>query len=211
MYWNFKEGIMDRDKLLKIAYNTMECRKAHLNREKGFIFYHGERTANLALNLRKKIFPGEPSKDDIIYAAALFHDIGKGIGHHNETGGVLAKEFLENEMPMQDLETVCSIIRLHNKRKLTDNYSMEIKIVQDADLLDHLGTIEVWLHFFYYANQGGNVKDSIEYWTGQEFKENRKIQRELLNYNLSKQIFDEKIKFEDDFIKRFYKEANGDI
>ena len=202
---------MDRDKLLKIAYSTMECRKAHLNREKGFIFYHGERTANLALNLRKKIFPDELSKDDIIYAAALFHDIGKGIGHHNETGEVLVREFLKNEISEQDMETVCKIIKFHNKRKLSDNYSIEIKLVQDADLLDHLGTIEVWLHFFYYANQGGGVKDSIEYWTGQEFKENRKIQRELLNYDLSKHIFDEKIKFEDDFIKRFSKEANGDI
>lgn len=202
---------MDRDKLLKIAYNTMECRKAHLSREKGFIFYHGERTANLALNLRKKIFPDELSKDDIIYAAALFHDIGKGIGHHNETGEVLAREFLENEMVKEDLEAVCKIIKFHNKRKLSDDYSMEIRLVQDADLLDHLGTIEVWLNFFYYASQGGSVKDSVEYWTSQKFNEDRKIQRELLNYNLSKHIFDEKIKFEDDFIKRFSKEANGDI
>jgi uncharacterized protein len=48
---------MDLQIINNIAKKLMVSRKAHLEREKGGIYHHGQRTANLSLELRKKYFP----------------------------------------------------------------------------------------------------------------------------------------------------------
>lgn len=77
---------MDTKLLQEIAFKKMGKLKAHLQREPGHIYYHGLRVAKLSLNLRKMLFSETTEFDDIIYVGALFHDIGKGIEPHEETG-----------------------------------------------------------------------------------------------------------------------------
>ena len=44
---------MDINVLKEIAYKLLANRKAHLEREKGFIYYHGLSSVKLSLKLRK--------------------------------------------------------------------------------------------------------------------------------------------------------------
>lgn len=88
----------------------MGRRKAHLQREKGFIFYHCERVAKLSINLRNTLFPMDNLMDEIIYVGALFHDVTKGIEPHNKTGALLIKSLLKEECSEQELKEVSEII-----------------------------------------------------------------------------------------------------
>lgn len=88
---------MNLDRISEIALNTMSQRKSHLQRETGFVYYHCQRVAKIALSLRKELFPDEGTMDDIMYVASIFHDVTKGIEPHQETGSVLVKSLLKDE------------------------------------------------------------------------------------------------------------------
>jgi len=48
---------MDIKLIQEKAYKLMGSRKAHIEREKGGIYFHGQRCANIAIKLRKQILP----------------------------------------------------------------------------------------------------------------------------------------------------------
>jgi uncharacterized protein len=201
---------MNIEKINEIAFKTMSRRKSHLQREKGFIYYHGQRVAKMSINLRKDLFPNDLLMDEIIYIGALFHDVTKGIEPHNKTGAHLVKSLLEHECSREDLDKISNIIEHHNARN-NDDLPFYIKIVQDADILDHFGSLEIWLKFMYSAHKEENVFDAIRLWDSEEHKSYLDSSRKALNYDLSKRIFDRKIEFETQFQDRFKLECNGDI
>lgn len=196
----------------QIAFEKMGKVKAHIKRERGFIYYHGLRTAKLALTLRKNIYPDVSKYDDIIYVAALFHDIGKGIEPHEETGQVLVQHILKEHCTAEELSMVSDIVRYHCIRKVDNNYPMWVKIVQDADILEHQGTTEVWLNFIHSLYEERSQDRAIEWWLkDEESLAGRIKQGEKLNFSFSRKIWDEKIKFVDGFIKRLEAESEGEI
>lgn len=202
---------MDTKLLEEIACKKMGKVRAHLEREPGHIYYHGLRVAKLSINLRKIIFPVESSFDDVIYAGALFHDIGKGIEPHSETGYAVVKHILQEYCEPDELNNVSEIVRYHCKRVFPNDYPFWIKIVQDADVLDHMGTTEIWLNFLYSAYEGRSIDRSLEWYRGDEVKRHLEKMRNALNYNESKEIWDEKVKFVDLFVNRLVIEADGGI
>jgi uncharacterized protein len=201
---------MDIKKINQIALEILSKRKAHVERERGFIYNHGKRVAALSLNLHSKIEGCDIALQDIIYAGALFHDVGKGIGKHGETGAILVRDLLKNCCTSYELENISAIVRLHNKRGQKELPDM-IKIVQDADILDHMGTQEIWMSFLYssYADKGPD--SAIDFWKGDFFKSHISGARELLNFDISKAIYDERLNFELKFIERFIIESKGEI
>ncbi|HEY5561410.1 MAG TPA: HD domain-containing protein [Clostridiaceae bacterium] len=201
---------MDIKVLKEIAYKHMGNRKAHLEREKGFIYYHGLRVSKLSLILREAILPGDASHDDIIVAASLFHDIGKGMEPHGKYGAVLVKDILIEYCTELEIAKIAEIIYCHNLRKKSNDYSEYIKIVQDADILDHFGTIEIWMNFQYYAYKDEPMQNSIEFYHN-EYDALVQDCRGQLNYEVSLKIFDEKVAFGYSFIARFKKETEGEI
>lgn len=201
---------MNIDKIKDIAFESMSRRKAHLTREKGFIYYHCERVAKLSINLRESLFPAEDSKDEIIYVGALFHDVTKGIEPHNRTGAQLIKTILIDECTPQELNEISEIIELHNSRNRAE-LPFHIKIVQDADILDHFGSLEIWLKFMYSAHKEENVFDAIRLWNSSEHTKYKIETRQRLNFELSKEIYDKRIEFQRYFQKRFELECNGSI
>jgi uncharacterized protein len=103
------------------------------------------------------------------------------------------------------------MIDLHCYRKPENNkYPDYVKIIQDADLLDHFGTYETWMNIQYQAHTNGSINSLIEYYT-----KNHSIHvdkhRKLLNYELSKKVYDEKITFEKTYYERLKKEGLGEI
>ena len=201
---------MNLDRINEIAQNTMSHRKSHLRREKGFIYYHCQRVAKIALSLRQELFPDEDSMDDIIYAAAMFHDVTKGIEPHQETGAVLVRSLLRDECSSEQLECISGIIAFHNLRN-NEELPFYIKLVQDADMLDHFGTMDIWMKFLYSAHGDESVWESVHFWESEEYLSYIKQSRSVLNYDRSKRIFDEKLQFVQQFQDRFAMECNGEI
>ena len=203
---------MNIEDMNRIAYEKMGKLKAHITREKGFIYYHGLRTAKLALTLRKTIYPEISQYDDIIYAGALFHDIGKGIEPHQETGQVIVNNILKEYCTSVELKMISNIVRFHCDKKIPNDYPLWLKIVQDADTLEHQGTTEVWLNIAYTLYAERSVDRAIEWWLKDEKSLNGKtIHRSKLNFDFSKKVWDEKIQFVDGFIKRLEEESEGKI
>lgn len=201
---------MDTIKIKELAYKLMANRKAHLEREKGAIYYHGERVAKTVIHLRKIILPKEEKYDAILTIAAWFHDMGKGIEPHDKYGAVLTKEALKELVPSKELESICELIALHSDRKPEHNHSVLVKLLQDADIIDHFGVYEIWMNFQYYAHKDEPIAASIEFYE-KEFPKYKDNCRKLINFDVAREIFDEKCEFTDHFVKRMKIEAEGDI
>ncbi len=58
---------------------------------------------------------------------------------------------MKDECSYEKLMEIAEIIRCHNLRSSNEDWPKHIRIVQDADMLDHMGTMDVWLNFVYQA------------------------------------------------------------
>jgi uncharacterized protein len=201
---------MDLQKLKELAFQHMGNRKAHREREKGFIYYHGQRVAKIAVTLRKLVLPDDDSRDEILTAAAYFHDIAKGIEPHGQYGAVLAAELMKDCCQPEELEEITGLIRCHQLRDKDTTYSEHVKILQDADILDHFGIIEIWMNFQYYAFTDEPVTESVEFYK-EHFPEHSQHVGSMLNYEVSRRIYKEKIDFVQSFADRMAVEAKGGI
>lgn len=204
---------MDVKKIRELAFQYMANRKAHIDREIGFIYYHGQRVGNLSLKLRELLIPEDNSKDDIMVVGAFFHDVAKGIEPHTKYGEVLVKEILKGYCNEDELQEIVRIVTGHGLRgKSYENYDLPyyMRIVQDADILDHYGTIEVWLNFQYNAHRNTPMEESVKFYTYQYEDQVRQI-RKILNYDISKKILDDKFEFHQEFVRRFAMEAQGNF
>jgi len=202
---------MDMNIIAKIAKTLMIDRKAHIEREIGGVYYHGQRTANIAITLRKNIFSNDSNFDETLIAAAYLHDCGKGIGPHAEYGAVIAKHALKNIIDQEEIDKIANLILLHTSRNPENNdFDKATKLLQDADLLDHIGIYEIWMNIQYYAHTEGSISDMITYYD-KNYKNQRVKHRKLLNFDYSRRVYDEKAAFEKSFIDRLNKEGQGEL
>jgi len=201
---------VDLEQMQKLAYKYLGQRKAHLTRETGFIYYHGQRVAKIAIQLRQLVLPNCTEHDQELIVAAYFHDIAKGIEPHSDYGALLVRDLLANYCQPAELEMIAELIHWHPYRDKQKNYHDYIKILQDADTLDHMGVVEIWLNFLFQAYRGGTLTDCLQFYE-QEFHVLAEKMRSGLNFAVSVQIFDEKKQFVDSFIKRMHVEAAGGI
>lgn len=72
-----------------------------------------------------------------------------------------------------------------------------------------MGTMEVWLNFAYEIFDEKSVDASIEFYNNEEFEVYLKQCRKSLNYDISKNIFDDRAKFINEFIQRLSIEGKG--
>jgi uncharacterized protein len=206
-----REGVMNLDKIKRLATDLLKDRKAHIQREKGGVLYHGQRTAQIALQLRKILLPEDSSHDDILKVAAWFHDCSKGIEPHANYGAIIAKETLKDYVSSHELEKIYDLIQLHPLRDPNNNnYDDYTKLLQDADHLDHFGTPAIWINIQYQAYVDGTMQEMLDFFNiNNEAFHNK--HRALLNYDLSKRIFDDKVAFERKYITRLNDEGIGKI
>ena len=202
---------MDFERLEALAYKAMGKRKSHVEREIGHVYFHGKRVSNSVILLRKKIFPEDGSHDEILRCAGLFHDIGKGIEPHARTGAALARELLWDELTETELNAVCELISVHDDRHPEDDrYSPWVKLLQDADHLDHVGSQGLWLSFTYRTYVGQEDMMGLPAFYESEWDSSVPGTRSHLNFDISKEIFDEKVRYERDVIRRLKLEGEGD-
>lgn len=200
---------MDLDALRELAQRSMGKRRTHAEREPGFVYYHGQRVAEIALQLRKLIFPADDTMDEVILVGGWFHDVGKGIEPHWEYGALLAREMLKVHCTADELERIVEIVGSHTLRKQRE-YPPYVKLVQDADLLDHYGSMDIWFEFRWCAVSGKKAEEALEFY-GAEYDENIARLCSLLNFPQSVEVFKEKAAYARAFAERFWREARGEL
>ena len=194
---------MDIEQVEAVAHAEMAARKDQDFREPGWILYHGKRTGKIAVHLAGLI---ECSIDlDCLYVAGLFHDVGKGQDDHNEVGARRTRELLAGLLSEDDLDGVCETIRLHNQRKTADDFSEQLKLIQDADLVDHAGSIDVWSTLYYGGSQGESMHDRLAYLTGDDCRQSRDYMRTHMNFDVSLKMFDQRTGAADRFFAELHR------
>lgn len=200
---------MDWDAIQKKAEVLMRTRKEHRERERGFIYYHGQRVANGAIALRKLVVPEDDSMDDLLRIAGWFHDIGKGLPPHAHYGASLLPAVLDGLVPSDMLAQAADMILHHPSRQAGESpYDLPTQILQDADLIDHYGCYGIWMAAQYASyfdsclatevvNHDNDAEDG--------FCKNV----EELNFSISKKILRDRIDFENRFFERARLEAQG--
>ena len=199
---------MNIEKVEQAACERMAGRQESKDREPGWLYHHGRRVARIALHLADEM--GVSVDRDVLVAGALFHDIGKGAEPHNEIGATITRETLNPLCTPSELEEICDIIRNHNQRQLSGHFSEAVRIVQDADVLDHVGSIGPWLAFYWSGVHNETFDDHIRFIEGEENATTQMRMKAGLNYEMSRRIFDERLAFEKHFfaeVRRVYLEG----
>jgi uncharacterized protein len=201
--------MLDRNIALQNAKDILLQCQSHPRREPGWAYRHGMRTANLALWLRERLFPEITQMDDILYAAALFHDCAKDDEtDHAEAGSIRAQQYLRGIVDEHDMPVVSHAIFMHNKRG-QESTDLE-KLLQDADIIDHFGTIEVWLNISYSVLGGEGPERSLMFYETEWEKMVAEL-RTLFNFELSTKVYNDRIAYNDEFIRRLKVESMGGV
>ena len=192
---------MDIAEVESVAREHMATRREQPAREPGWLLYHGRRTGKIALQLADAL---DADVDrDILYAGALFHDIGKGADVHNAVGAALATEFLRDCCTASELASISELIALHNQRGKSAEHPVAVGLVQDADLIDHVGPMVPWLGFYWCGALGETIDDHVRFVTGEQNERYRTGMRENLNFDVSVRLFDARMRWEDNFLETF--------
>ena len=165
-----------------------------------------------------------------ILVAALFHDIGKtkldcsklfGIGDMKKNRGnewhrhpklslPIAKKYLKkHNFPNYFIEDVLYLIVNHDKRgdKL-ENRTLELEILQDADVVADIGYAGFLKAFLYSGKFSNNsVVSTIQY-----ISEHKKsVNYKKINLKVSKDIAKREMKIQKDLIKEVVKDIQSDL
>ena len=192
---------MDRQQIEQIASARMLKRQEHNGREPGWLFYHGLRTARIAETLCDRL--NLASDRDAIFAGALFHDIGKGSEPHNVKGARVTAKALEKHCSGDELTLVCEIVRLHNQRQASNGHSAAVRVVQDADVIDHVGPVVPWLAFYWSGTRKETAGEHVRFITGKGHAGYLERMRSQLNFDISVALFDERVSWQERFFETF--------
>ena len=199
---------MDLEEVNHLAKGMMKDRKSHPYQETGDAYYHGQRVACLAVELRKKVAPESEAEDSVLIAAAWLHDGAKGLEPHNRYGAILAWEGLKGICTQRQRQQIVALIENHTKKR-GPHSSLHLKLLQDANVLDQYGSLAIWRDFWFSCYQDQPLQETAALdWN--RWQEHCKKQREALHFSESQEAFDEKVIFLGGFYERLLKESRGE-
>lgn len=202
------------------------ARKTLQGESSGHDFWHVYRVWKMAQHIGKK----EKANMFLVELAALLHDIAdyKFHGGDEEIGLRTAEKWLKSlKVDQETIEHVKQIIRNASFKGAgvkTKMKTIEGKIVQDADRLDAIGAIGIARTFAYGGNKGSIMYDPkvkpIMYGSFEEYKRNTPptithfyekllLLKNLMNTKTAKEIAEGRHKYMEEFLKKFYKEWDG--
>jgi HD superfamily phosphodiesterase len=199
---------VNREKLIEIGREAMAGRAVHAGREAGFTFHHGRRVGGVAVSLWERL--GRPSEvdPDIVYAAGLFHDLGKGEPVHNEAGAEEVRRLLAEVCEPHEVSEIALLVARHTERG-REGLSLAARIVQDADVLDHFGGQLIWKLFVYSARHDRSPWAALQYYWCDEHQDWIDGARAGLNLDVSREAFESRRRVETAFLERFRAELDG--
>lgn len=133
--------------------------------------------------------------EDVVYTAALFHDIARDKDNHEVEGAKQLREILTNlaDFPADKIEETCLAVERHEKGQVTLNE----KILSDADKIDAFNILGIGRGFMMQAVRGKKLREAVlsylellEMWyKGFYFEESREYVKQ--DYAKVKGILDE--------------------
>lgn len=190
----------------------------------GHDFYHTLRVYNLA----KYIAQFEKCDTELVYLAALLHDVDdyKLVGKEQDPFHN-AKTFLEkHNYPYPRIEQICHIISQvsFSSGESAAPDTIEGKIVQDADRLGGMGAIAIARTFAYGGANGRHIhipdlKPNMDM-NNEEYSNNTGTSinhfyekllklKDLINTETARELAEHRHQYMQDFLKEFYDEWNG--
>ena len=212
------------DKVVVIKGTQKYVKKALEGESSGHDWWHVYRVWKNAIHI------GTQEKVDlyIVQLAALLHDIADWKFHKGDEsiGPKLAREWLKKlQVEEEDVSHVCTIIgdiSFKGAGEKSKMKSREGEVVQDADRLDAIGAIGIARAFAYGGHKereiyNPNIKpqkhSSFEEYKKSEsptinhFYEKLLLLKGLMNTKTAKVIAEERHKFMEEFLERFFKEV----
>ena len=163
--------------------------------ETGYRYYHGLRTAKLAVALADGM--GLEVGHELLYVGGFLHDVGKA-GYRGPDHGPRGAELIRSEIPhlfsISELELVLSMVSNHYMRPNSKHFDgkekpvlpAEVLLIQDADTLDHFGCNAVWLGYHWSVHHTRNQQETIDFYNTDDLFW-RQSALNWLNYDLSRQ------------------------
>ncbi|WP_195938120.1 HD domain-containing protein [Romboutsia sp. 1001713B170131_170501_G6] len=190
----------------------------------GHDWFHIERVYNLAKYLAEK----ENADSFIVEMTALLHDIDDWkFSNTNDTNTTVTENFLNSiNIDDESLKKIIKIIQTMSfKGGVIDStqYTIEGKVVQDADRLDAIGAIGIARTFAYGGNKNqlmydptikpidfkslNQVKNAQNHTINHFYEKLLKL-KDLMNTDTAKEIAEKRHKFMEEFLNEFYNEWN---
>ena len=177
---------------------------------------------------------GEQEKADmfVVELAALLHDIAdwKFNDGDEDAGARAARVWLESlEVDSKVVNYVCDIIATSSFKGAgvkSEMKTLEGKVMQDADRLDAIGAIGIGRTFAYGGHKGRemynpNIKPEF-HTTAEQYKNNVTptvnhfyekllLLKNLMNTKAARKMAEDRHKYTEEFLDRFFKEWDGKI
>ena len=168
----------------------------------------------------------------VVELAALLHDIADHKFHNGDdtVGPKVARQILSGYKVQDDvIDHVCEIIATLSYKGAgvaTDMRTLEGKIVQDADRLDAIGAVGIARCFAYGGHKNRPIhvpgddpvlhqsKDSYFKSAGpsiNHFYEKLLLLKDRMNTKIARKMAEDRHKYMEDYLDRFYKEWEGDL
>lgn len=191
------------------------------------IAHQVEHSLRVYKNCKKIAKSYKKAELDVLYAAALLHDIGQTLQSHNEHSHKsieLAKRLLQKSIfPMEKFSQVSEAIRKHDDYIWVKNHSnnkpksIEAKIFQDADRLESIGVMGIVGQFLFAGRHNKKIydekippqKDKIYAGNASAIHTVRDYELETykhLNTKIAKKLAKNKYNFTKIFLNQFFKE-----
>lgn len=170
-------------------------------REPGYLYYHGRRVARLCLQLAKA--EGEKGVAlHLLYTAGLFHDLAKGQEQHALAGADRIPALLQGLCCDADCADVARLIGAHNARSLPNRHRKDVRLLQDADTLDHFGAQSVWLGIYYTARTGKAQPDLLAYYKSADYLAYADRCERCLNFESSRKDLRQRVRTQNTLLRK---------
>ena len=215
---------MDKEQILQKTQQYV--REALEGEASGHDWWHIYRVLQLAKHIGEK----EGVDMFVVELAALLHDIAdyKFHGGDDTAGPRVAGEWLQtlnvDEEVINHVKDIILNMSFKGAKVSSKLTTKEGMIVQDADRLDAIGAMGVARTFAYGGHKGHSMHDpnikvkiheSFEEYknhkgtTINHFYEKLLLLKDKMNTETAKQIAEERHKYMEEFLERFYKEWDG--
>lgn len=212
----------------KIIDKTIEFVKISLkNAEGGHDWWHVYRVWKLAVKI------GEEEKADpfVVQLGSLLHDIAdsKFNDGNEEIGPELASGFLKkqnvDDQIIAEIVLIIKNISFKNSFGTTQNQTLELKVIQDADRLDAIGAIGIARTFNYGGYKNFAIHDPDQkpkqYKSKDEYKKSDSPTvnhfyeklfhlKGMMNTKTGKDMAEGRHRYMKKFLEQFYKEWEGE-